>query len=117
MNNNYQLDYPENIFPFPDDKWQKVNNVCNNNNIDKKHIWKWYDDQGRLCLVTYRTNNKEEEDKSQFPIAYGYTKDKKLGYDRTLLNWKYNKPIFFPFSTTSASVSRSFNSRSESKFS
>ena len=94
MNNNYQLEYPENIFPFPDDKWQKVNNVCNNSNIDKKHIWKWYDDRERLCLVTYRTNNKEGEDKSQFPIAYGYTKDKKLGYDRTLLDWKYNKPIF-----------------------
>ncbi len=93
MNNNYKLEYPENIFPFPDDKWQKENNLYTNKTIDKKHIWKWFDEQGRLFLVTYRVFNLDGS-KSDYPIAYGYDDDKKLGYHGNFLNWKYNQPLF-----------------------
>ena len=82
--NEYKLEYPKTIFPFPDDKWKKINNLFTNKNINRKNIWKWSDEQGRLFLITYRVDN-DDGGKEVYPISYGYNEDNKLGYDRSHL--------------------------------
>ena len=91
--NKYKLEYPKTIFPFPDDKWKKINNLFTNKNINRKNIWKWSDEQGRLFLITYRVDN-DDGGKEVYPISYGYNEDNKLGYDRSHLGWSNNSPLF-----------------------
>ena len=45
----YNLNYPNNLVPIGDDRWQKENNIYKAHIANPDFIWRWHDDKGRCC--------------------------------------------------------------------
>jgi len=89
----YNLNYPNNLVPISDDRWQKENNIQKAHIANKDFIWKWFDDKGRLAFVTYRINTADGS-KKIFPLTYTLEADKSIKINRGWGGWDKDLPLF-----------------------
>ena len=89
----YNLNYPNNLVPISDDRWQKENNIQKAHIANKDFIWEWHDDKGRLAFVTYRVNASDGS-KKIFPLTYTLEEDKSIKINRGWGGWDKDLPLF-----------------------
>ena len=77
----FTVQYPNNLVPISDDRWQKENNIHKAQIANPDFIWRWYDDKGRLAFVTYRVNTSDGS-KKIFPLTYTLEEDKSIKINR-----------------------------------
>ena len=89
----YNLNYPNNLVPIGDDRWQKENNIHKAHIANPDFIWRWHDDKGRLAFVTYRVNASDGS-KKIFPLTYTLEEDKSIKINRSWGGWDKDLPLF-----------------------
>ena len=89
---NYKVKYPDNVKPFPDDNWKKVNGISRGN-VKEEYIWKWYDEKKRIAFVSYRFDSKDGL-KNEVPITYQRVEEEYFEYDTNLADWNWKLPLF-----------------------
>jgi len=89
---NYKVKYPDNVKPFPDDNWKKVNGI-NKGNVKEEYIWKWLDEKRNIAFVSYRFDSKDGL-KSEVPITYQRVEEEYFEYDTNLADWNWKLPLF-----------------------
>jgi hypothetical protein len=89
----YNLNYPNNLVPISDDRWQKENNIQKAHIANKDFIWKWFDDKGRLAFITYRINTSDGS-KKIFPLTYTLEEDKSIKINRSWSGWDTDLPLY-----------------------